>query len=107
MFKKLIVTAVRFSARYPWPVLAVVIMLSLGSACFVADRFALNTDITTFFSPNLPWRQREIAYIKAFPKQDTAITVVVDGPTPELAEEAAENLTQRLRREHSIIQGAR
>jgi hopanoid biosynthesis associated RND transporter like protein HpnN len=107
MLKKLIVMAVRFSARYPWPVLAMVIVLSLVSTSFVADHFALNTDITTLISPKLAWRQREIAYIKAFPRQDTAITVVIDGPTPELAEEAAENLTQRLNRERSIIQGAR
>src|SRR5262249_332138 len=107
MLKKLIVTAVRFSARYPWPVLAVALILSLVSADFVANRFALNTDITTLISPNLPCRQREIAYTTAFPKQETAIGVVVDGATPELAEEAAERLTQRLNRERSIIQGAR
>jgi hopanoid biosynthesis associated RND transporter like protein HpnN len=107
MLKKLIVTAVRFSARYPWPVLAVVTVLSLGSASFVADRFALNTDITTLISPNVPWRQLETAYFKAFPRQDTAITVVVDAPTPELAEDAAEKFTQRLNRERTIIQGAR
>jgi hopanoid biosynthesis associated RND transporter like protein HpnN len=88
-------------------VLAVVLILSLGSASFVADRFALNTDITTLISSNLRWRQLEIAYVKAFPRQDTAITVVIDGPTPELAEEAAEKLTQRLNGERSIIQGAR
>ena len=51
--------------------------------------FALNTDITTLISPKLEWRQREIAYLKAFPGQATTILAVIDGPTPELAEDAA------------------
>src|SRR5262249_22451649 len=82
-------------------------VLSLGAASFVVKNFALNTDITQLISSNLPWRQLEIAYVKAFPGQDTAITVVVDGPTPEFAEDAAEKLTQHLNQERNIIRGAR
>ena len=106
MIKKLIVSIVRFCAMHPWPVLLVAIVLAIGSAYFVVERFALNTDITTLISRSLPWRQREIEYLKAFPQQESTILAVVDGPTPELAEEAAERLTQRLNRQRDIIRGA-
>ena len=46
--------------------------------------FAITTDINKLISPDLDWRQREIAYEKAFPGSFGSILVVVDAPTPEL-----------------------
>ncbi|MGO8953466.1 MAG: MMPL family transporter [Rhodomicrobium sp.] len=106
MLKYLIVTIVRFCAGHAWLVLVTAIVLACGAAYYAADRFALNTDITALLSRNLPWRQREIAYLKAFPRQETAILAVAGGPTPELVEDAARRLTEQLNREHSIIRGA-
>ncbi len=106
MLKKLIVTAVRLSAGHPWPVLLVALVMSATSAYYVADQFALNTDITTLISPKLEWRQREDTYLKAFPGQATTILAVIDGPTPELAEEAAQQLTQKLSQQPSLIRSA-
>ena len=106
MFKKLIVAVVRISAAHPWPVLVLAVILAAASAFYVVDRFALNTDITKLISPNLPWRQREAAYLRAFPGQATTILAVIDAPTPELAEDAAQRLTERLSQQQSVIQGA-
>jgi hypothetical protein len=106
MVQNLIVTAVQLSARYPWRVLAAAIILATGSAYYVGDHFALNTDITTLLSRSLPWRKREIEYLKQFPGQETTILAVVDGPTPEITDDAAERLTQQLNQKHSIIRGA-
>ncbi len=106
MLKKLIVTIVGVCARHPWRVLVTAFVLAAGSAFYVAERFALNTDITTLLSLSLPWRQREAAYNKAFPGKETAILAVVDAPTPELAEDAARRLTQRLDGERGVIRGA-
>ncbi|MGO9484410.1 MAG: MMPL family transporter [Rhodomicrobium sp.] len=106
MIKKLIVTTVRLSASYPWPVLLTATVLAVASAIFVADNFALNTDITTLISPKLEWRQREIQYLKAFPAQATTILAVIDAPTPELAEDAAQKLAQRLRQETNVVRSA-
>ena len=70
------------------------------------DNFALNTDITTLISPKLEWRQREVSYLKAFPGQATTILAVIDGPTPELAEDAAQKLTQKLNQLPNNIRSA-
>ena len=106
MLKKLIVTTVRFSAGHPWPVLLAAIVLSIASGYYIGDQFALNTDITTLISPKLEWRQREIAYLEAFPGQATTILAVIDGPTPELAEDAAQKLTQKLSQQANVIHSA-
>ena len=106
MLKKLIIATVRFSAGHPWPVLLAAIVLSVASGYYVADNFALNTDITTLISPKLEWRQREVNYLKAFPGQATTILAVIDGPTPELAEDAAQKLTQKLNQQPNDIRSA-
>ncbi len=106
MLKKLIIATVRFSAGHPWPVLLAAIVLSVASGYYVADNFALNTDITTLISPKLEWRQREVNYLKAFPGQATMILAVIDAPTPELAGDAAQKLTQKLNEQPNDIRGA-
>ena len=68
MLKKLIITTVRFSAQRPWPVLAAGLALAVASAFFVAAQFEINTDISKLISKDLPWRQREIEFFKAFPE---------------------------------------
>ena len=105
MLKKLIVTAVRLCACHPWPVLFAAIVLAAGSAYYAATHFALDTNVNKLISLELPWRQRELAYDKAFPQQ-SAILAVLDGPTPEIVQEAAQRLTQQLNRETGIIRSA-
>jgi len=107
MLKKLIISVVEFSAKRPWPVIAAGAALAVASMFFVADRFEINTDIQKLLSSDLPWRQREVEFFKAFPKTESDIVAVVDGPTPELAAEAAERLFERLSKEKQSIKSVR
>jgi uncharacterized protein len=75
----------------------VTVALAGLSIWYTAENFALNTDISKLISPELPWRQREIAYEKAFPGSYEAIIAVVEAPTPELTKLATSDLEQRLR----------
>ena len=67
----------------------------------------MTTDVNQLISPNIPWRQREAAFEKAFP-QFELIVAVIDAPTPELVDEATNALVQRLSQQkdlfHSIQQ---
>lgn len=72
------------------------LVLGLLALWFTASNFALSSDTAGLISSKLAWRQREIAYDKAFPGQGDSIVVVIDGPTPELAEGAADRLAQKL-----------
>jgi hypothetical protein len=107
MPKKLIISIVHFSARRPWLVIALGLAIAASAVFFVGDRFEINTDINKLISNDMPWRQREIEFFKAFPGTETTIIAVVDGPTPELADSAAQRLTQRLIQEKQFIKTAR
>jgi hopanoid biosynthesis associated RND transporter like protein HpnN len=87
---------VEFCNRHAWSVVAAAIVLAVGSTIYAASHFAITTDVNRLISPEIGWRQREIAYEKAFPGPFTSILVVVDAPTSELGKEAAALLAKRL-----------
>ncbi len=105
MLKRILVGIVWFSARARWLVLAIALAVAACSAVFVARHFAIDTNINDLISPNLPWRQHQAAYQKAFPGWETMILAVIDAPTAELAQEAADRLTKRLKERHDWIRG--
>ena len=103
----LVVRAIDFCAQYAWPVIAAAILLTLVSSWYAATHFAMTTDVNRLISPNIPWRQREAAFEKAFPQYEM-IVAVINAPTPELVDEATSALVQRLSQQkdlfHSIEQ---
>ena len=97
MLKSIIVAIVTRCTHYAWTVIIVSSLLAIASVVYAAKHFGINTDINTLISPDLPWRQREIAFDRAFPQHLRSILIVVDAPTPELATEATSALVERLR----------
>lgn len=87
---------VDFCIRRAWLIVLASVLVLAASTVYVARHFAINTDVSNLLSPNLPWRQRELAYQKAFPQQATSILAVVSAPTPEFAGAAAAGLVARL-----------
>src|SRR5437660_12250232 len=83
-------------ARHAWLVIGVAVVLCAGAFAYSATHIAMDTDSTKLISNDLPWRQREIVFDAAFPHRVDLIAVVIDAATPELAEEAAAAITQRL-----------
>jgi uncharacterized protein len=103
----LVVRAIGICVQYAWPVIAISVLLAVLSSWYAASHFAMTTDVNQLISPNIPWRQREAAFEKAFP-QFEVIVAVVDAPTPELVDEATSALVKRLSQRkdmfHSIQQ---
>jgi uncharacterized protein len=87
---------VDFCIRRPWLIVLASLLILAGSAVYVERHFAINTDVNTLLSPDLPWRQRQNAFDALFPGQATSILAVVSAPTPEFAGAAAAALTDRL-----------
>ncbi|MGO4705260.1 MMPL family transporter [Microvirga sp. 2MCAF38] len=107
MPKSLIERVVTLCIRGPWLVIAVASVLALLSLFVALKRFTINTDTARLISPNVTWRQDEIAIDTAFPHRTASIVAVVDGETPELADEAAEKLTDALMRHSEIFRRVR
>ena len=67
----------------------------LGIA-YVATHFAMNTDTTKMVSPDLPWRKQQAAFQAIFPQPANQILIVIDGQTPERAQQASVALINEL-----------
>jgi len=87
---------VAFSVQRRWLVIALVALATVASAGMAAHLFRINTDVERLIDKDVPWRQDEIAYEKAFPQRTGTLVAVIDGQTPEQAEEAAANLAKAL-----------
>jgi uncharacterized protein len=94
---------VDFCTRRASLVIVAAALLGAGSAVYVARHFAISTDVSKLLSPDLPWRQRELAYQAAFPQQTESIVAVVEGPTPELANAAAVALADQLSQQSTLF----
>jgi len=103
MLRSVIVAIVTRSTRHAWAVIIGASLLSLASGVYAAKHFGINTDINTLISQDLPWRQRELAFERAFPQHLRSILIVVDAPTPELTTEATSALVQRLQTNQDLF----
>jgi hypothetical protein len=102
----LIAHIVEFCTRRAWMVILAAALLGCGCAVYAARHFAISTDVRKLLSPDLPWRQRELAYQAAFPQQNESILAVVEAPTPELASAAAAALSDRLSQQPTLFHSA-
>jgi uncharacterized protein len=98
----LVVRAVGFCTQNAWSVIAISILLAVASSWYAATHFKMTTDVNQLISSNIPWRQREAAFEKAFP-QFELIVAVVQAPTPELVEAATGALVGRLSQQKDLF----
>ena len=91
-----IARVVRLSTRHAWLVIAAFLIAALLAGGYVARHIAINTDSGKLLSSSLPWRQQEIKLNALFPQRTDLIVAVIDGTTPERADEAANALAKAL-----------
>jgi len=81
---------------------------TLAAGVFAATHLNIDTDIDKLLDPSLPWRQRETAMDRAFPQFTDLTVIVVDGATPDEAQDATDALTARLKSDgahfHSVTE---
>ncbi|SDF80955.1 hypothetical protein SAMN05216241_102421 [Limimonas halophila] len=90
--------------RWRYGVLAVAVVLTLAAVVGVQRNLGISTDTVDMISPEEPFRQHAKAFNDAFPGLNNAILAVVDGPTPEAADIAAERFADRMRGAESVQQ---
>jgi uncharacterized protein len=73
------------------------LVLGIAALLYAGSHFAMNSETDKLISRALPWRQRESAFNNLFQPEGDQIVVVVDGATPELAEQATAALAGRLK----------
>ena len=96
MLTSWIARVVNGSARRPWTVVGVALVLVVVSAWYAVTHFAINTDINGLIDSKKPWAQRDRQLDAAFPGRSQTTLAVVDAPAPELADQAANELAAHL-----------
>ena len=95
------------SSRHPLIVLLIALGVMLAALVYTAGHFAMTADTSQLISAQLKWRQRELAFQAAFPQLDNLTMVVIDGATPELADDAARRLTAALQDKRDLFRTVR
>ena len=86
-------------------VLAIGLLMAAGAGWYAATHFKMTTDTEQLISADLAWRKTGIAFEKAFPQLADTTIAVIDGKTPELAEQGASTLADKLQGRKDIIVG--
>ena len=84
------------ATRAPWATLGIAALLTLVSLFVAGARFDMTTDTAALISDKVAWRQQELRMERAFPQLSDSLLIVIDGRTPELAEDAAKRLSEKL-----------
>ena len=83
-------------AARPRLVVLVALVVLGASLTFLTQNFSIRTDLDGLITRDLPWRQATAAIERAFPQMGDDIVVVIDGETPERAQQAAAALAKAL-----------
>ena len=81
------------------PRLAAIATLALAglAAYYAAGNLRVNTDSANMIAATVPWRQHYNDYRDAFPLRDRNLLIVIDAPTPQIADEFTAALLRELR----------
>ncbi|MEO6092492.1 MAG: MMPL family transporter [Novosphingobium sp.] len=94
--RRFVPAAVSASIRRPWLTVVIALGVALLALAYTARHFTMTTDTAELISPDVGWRVQERAMEDAFPQLRDAMVVVVDGASPELAEDGATRLAARM-----------
>ncbi len=102
-----IASIVDVSRRRAWVVILFAVALALTATIYVRDHFKMNTDITSLLDSTLEWRQREMAFSKAFPQRDDLLVMVIDGKDSVGTQIAGERIGNTLRARPDLFKTVR
>jgi hopanoid biosynthesis associated RND transporter like protein HpnN len=84
----------------PWLVALVATLLAAVSLWYTLAYLRIDTDTTDMISAEVPFRQHDRAFVRAFPEFSNPIVAVIEGAVPERVQLAAEALADALRADH-------
>ncbi len=84
-------------------VVLVTICLTMAAGWYVVNHFKINTNTSDMLSRDLPFRQLSEELDTAFPQFSDTLMIVIDGATPDLADQATLRLADLLRRQPHLF----
>jgi hopanoid biosynthesis associated RND transporter like protein HpnN len=89
--------------RLAWLVVVLSALSSVAAAYYLAVNARIITSNENMLSADLPFRKNAAAISEAFPKLSDNIVIVIDGQTPDLADDAAAALKVKLREQPDLF----
>ncbi len=107
MLEAFVSRLVIFSERRAILLVIVSLLLTTVAGVFTARHLGMDTDTANMISPELPWR-KELAHFNAlFPQNTGLLVVMIDGKTPDAAEDAAAALFDKIKTRKDLFTTAR
>ena len=88
----------------PWLWLLLVVVICAASLDYCRTHLGINTDTSGMLSSDLPFLKDRARMEAAFPQDASAILLLIEADTPELADHAVEQLGEALRADSSAFQ---
>ena len=89
--------------RHAGWVIAITAALTAAVLAYAVNTLGINTDTADMIDETLPFRQAVKDFDRAFPQFGDTLLVVIDGETPDLAEDAAIALVGRLEQDPAMF----
>ncbi len=107
MVAAVVIRLAEFCRRAALPVVIAAVLLTGLCAAYSARHFAIDTNADSLISNDIPYRQRELDFERAFPQTTGLLVVVVDGDTADVSDDAAAALAGRLGERTDLFRSVR
>ena len=87
--------------------MAIYLIIFCIATPYAVKKFAITTDTSQLIAENVRWRKLESEFNTTFPERARLTLVVIDAPTAERADRAADDLANRLKRETGAVASVR
>ena len=107
MIENSVASVVDSSRKYAWAVVLFYVLLVVCAGYYVSNHFKMNTDVTSLLDSKVDWRQREMAFSKAFPQRDDLLVMVIDGKDAVSTQIVGEQIGDALRSKPDLFKTVR
>ncbi len=107
MMERVVGSIVAWSERRAWLLVLLCLLLTAGAGAFTARHLGMDTDTANMISPDLSWRKDLAHFNSLFPQNTGLLVVMIDGKTPDAAEDAAAALFAKIQSRPDLFATAR
>jgi len=96
MLDRFVAACVAWCVRHAKSLVAAILLLAVVAGFYTATHLKMDTNTANMIAPDLPWRQEQLRLDALFPQNNGLLVVMVEGKTPDAAEDATAALYQKL-----------
>jgi hopanoid biosynthesis associated RND transporter like protein HpnN len=107
MLERIVERSVAWAIEHALPVVALSLALTAAAGFYAAQTLRMDTDTARMINADLPWKQEMARINAAFPQNVGLLVVMIDGKTPDAAEDAAAALFARMKERSDLFETVR